>query len=149
LHHDKIQIKDENYQLIIEHKRLYGAEKESMNWLPYLDLIQKRPRALKHIDFFNTLPENWRQIFNKSDLHEQRKYMKILSTILLESTLDFAEQVLDETMKYGVWDVDSIQATYDRLNNDYSIVKYEPENAPFLPEYDPELAVYNDLIRSI
>lgn len=149
LYHDKVQVKDENYQLIVEHKRLYGDEKESMNWLPYLDLIQKRPRALKHIDFFNTLPENWRQIFNKSDLHEQRKYMKILSSILLESTLDFAEQVLDETIKYGVTDVDSIQATYDRLNNDYSIVKYEPEDAPSLPEYDPELAVYNDLIRSI
>ena len=148
LYHDKVHIKDENYQLIVEHKRLYGNEKESMNWLPYLDLIQKRPRALKHIDFFNTLPENWRQIFNKSNLQEQRRYMKILSTILLESTLDFAEHVLDETIKYGVSDVDSIQTTYDRLNNDYSIEKYKPENVPFLPEYTPELKIYNDLIRS-
>ena len=149
IYHDKIQIKDENYQLIIEHERLYGTKKKSMNWLPYLDLIQKRPRALKHIDFFDSLPENWRQIFNESELNEQREYMKILSNILLESTMNFAERVLDETIKYGVSDFDSLKATYERLKNEnISIEKYEPENTPELPKYVPDFKSYNKLIRS-
>ena len=150
IYYNKIQIKDNNWQLIIEHTRLYGTKKESMNWLPYLDLIQKRPRALKHIDFFDTLPANWHQIFAESELHEQREYMKILSNILLESTMSFAERVLDETIKCGVFDFDSIKATYDRLKNEnISIEKYEPDNIPALPEYIPEFKSYNDLIRSI
>jgi hypothetical protein len=121
-----------------------------MNWLPYLDLIQKRPRALKHIDFFDSLPENWRQIFNESELYEQREYMKILSSILLESTMSFAERVLDETIKYEVSDFNSIKATYNRLKNEnISIEKYTPENTPKLPEYVPEFESYNKLIRSI
>ncbi len=149
IYHDKIQIKDDNYKVIVEHERLYGKKKESMNWIPYLDLIQKRPRALKHIAFFDTLPKNWQQIFNESELHEQREYMEILSIILLESTMDFAEKVLDETIKYGVYDFDSIKATYDRLKNEYSYEKYEPENAPEVPKYVPEFESYNKLIRSI
>lgn len=150
IYHDKIQVKDENYQLIIEHERLYGAEKESMNWIPFLDLIQKRPRALKHIDFFDSLPGNWHRIFAESELYEQREYMKILSSILLESTMNFAEKVLDETIKFGVSDCDSIKATYERLKNEnISIEKYEPENTPALPEYIPEFESYNELIRSI
>jgi len=149
IYHDKMQIKDENYKTIVEHERLYGLKKESMNWLPYLDLIQKRPRALKHLEFFDSLPKNWQQIFNESELHEQRKYMEILSSILLESTMEFAEIVLEETIKYGVSDFDSIKATFDRLKNEYSYKIYEPENAPVLPEYVPEFESYNKLIRSV
>jgi len=37
---------DENYREIICHDRLYGAKKESMKWVPYLELMAKRPRAL-------------------------------------------------------------------------------------------------------
>ena len=43
-------------QYIVTHKRLYGCEQESMNWIPYLNLMAKRPNALKYTEFFNILP---------------------------------------------------------------------------------------------
>ena len=38
-----IEILDTDCNHIIEHRRLYGEEKESMNWIPYLELMSKRP----------------------------------------------------------------------------------------------------------
>ncbi len=148
IYHDKIQIKDEDHHLITEHERLYGAEKKSMNWLPYLDLIQKRPKALRYTDFFDTLPANWQQIFNESKPPQQREYMQVLSAILIESGSSFAEKVLDETIKYGVSDFNSIETTFKRLKNEpVSIEKYEPQNMPELPKYTPEFESYNTLMR--
>ena len=119
-----------------------------MNWLLYLDLIQKRPKALRYTDFFTTLPANWQQIFTESTPPQQREYMQILSTILLESGRSFAEKVLDETKKYGVSDFNSIKTTFKRLKDGpVSIEKYKPQNTPELPKYTPEFECYNALIR--
>jgi len=46
--HDVIVL-DENYREIIRHPRLYGDTKlESMDWLPYLTQLSRRPAALKY-----------------------------------------------------------------------------------------------------
>ena len=40
-----VELLDEDSNLIVKHKRLYGEQKESMIWLPYLELMAKRPTA--------------------------------------------------------------------------------------------------------
>ncbi|MBM7855328.1 transposase, partial [Desulfohalotomaculum tongense] len=43
-----VEVLDENYQTVVSHERLYGREKESMQWQPYLMLMAKRPMAMKY-----------------------------------------------------------------------------------------------------
>ncbi len=42
-----VDILDMDCNHIVRHRRLYGEEKESMYWIPYLKLMSKRPTALK------------------------------------------------------------------------------------------------------
>jgi transposase len=145
--HDEIIIKDDDYNNIITHKRLYGSEKEAMNWLPYLDLIRKRPRALKYVDFFNTLPDNWRQLFDNAGKEEKKEYLQILSEIMTESTLQVAERALTETQNYGVHDPDSLRATYARIvKGNVSTEPFIARNTPDLPEYTIEWSSYGKLM---
>lgn len=46
-----VEILDEDSNLVVKHKRLYGEQKESMIWIPYLELMAKRPTALKYTGF--------------------------------------------------------------------------------------------------
>ena len=55
---DKVWILNTSYEVIMEHKRLYGNGLESMNWLPYIDLMSKRPAAMKYTKFYQQLPDN-------------------------------------------------------------------------------------------
>jgi hypothetical protein len=49
---------DENYREIIRHPRLYGDyEQESMDWLPYLTQLSRRPAALKYTGIYPMLPQ--------------------------------------------------------------------------------------------
>ncbi|WP_210730841.1 hypothetical protein, partial [Ureibacillus thermosphaericus] len=41
-------------------ERLYGTKQKSMKWQPYLTLMAKRPNALKYTDFYEKMPEEWK-----------------------------------------------------------------------------------------
>lgn len=48
---------DENYREIVRHERLYGNYKQqSMQWLPYLNQLARRPGALKYTGIYQMLP---------------------------------------------------------------------------------------------
>ena len=144
---DKIEIKDEFYYTIVIHRRLYGEENEVMNWLPYLNLIQKRPRALKYIDFFKTLPENWQNLFNSIEGKEQQEVFKIFKEILLQDSMEVAKHVLEEAEKYKTFDSQSLKIMYNRFKDKkVKIVDFVSVNTPDLPEYVAEFSEYNKLI---
>jgi len=115
--HDKVRIYGANNELIDTHNRLYGEENESLNWLPFLNLISHRPRSLRYSGFFDSLPTNWQEKINKSDTTVQKDIIQLLREILLCKSLEFAELVMSETVKSGVDDVDSLRATFLRLLN--------------------------------
>ena len=59
-----VDILDGNSNFIVTHSRLYGEEKESMSWGPYLELMSKRPTALKYTGLFNQLPTILKEYMN-------------------------------------------------------------------------------------
>lgn len=59
-----LSILDDDFNHIQTHIRLYGKNKESMKWEPYLNLISKRPRALKYSSFFSELPQSVKDYFD-------------------------------------------------------------------------------------
>ena len=56
---DKVEILTQDHELIIGHSRLYGKQKKSMEWQPYLNLMAKRPTAIKYTSFYEQLPQEW------------------------------------------------------------------------------------------
>ncbi|MDA6365808.1 IS21 family transposase, partial [Escherichia coli] len=45
--YNKVEILNDDHQLVVSHSRLYGQYRKSMKWQPYLNLMAKRPTALK------------------------------------------------------------------------------------------------------
>lgn len=115
---DKVFILNQSYELISEHPRLYGNGLESMKWLPYLELMAKRPTALKYTTFYEELPDNWRKYLSKQDTEGRRKGLASLYTILQKHDMRTATEALSFALNNGVQDADSILAGYRTITED-------------------------------
>ena len=57
--YNEIVVLDEDNEVIAKHTRLYGVRRKSMIWQPYLELLSKRPRAIKYSSIYNQFPSIW------------------------------------------------------------------------------------------
>ena len=77
-----IEIMTAEHESIITHARLYGEDKKSMKWQPYLELMAKRPMAIKYTDFFEQLPVNWKEYIDSCTVPEKQEALRLLSVLL-------------------------------------------------------------------
>lgn len=145
-----VEILDVKCNHIIRHKRLYGEEKESMLWIPYLELMSKRPMALKYTGLFKQLPEVLRDYLDKCGCEEKKQVLKVFTKMSAHSNMDTAIIAFEESIKCGVKDSDSIWAAYCCLtagplqDKDISL----PASVPELNKYIPDINIYDDLISN-
>jgi transposase len=143
-----IEILDTDCNHIIEHRRLYGEEKESMNWIPYLELMSKRPTALKYTGLYNQLPQILKEYLDKSDYEGKKQALKLFTKMTVAAGFDTAIEAYEEGIKLGVSDPDSIWATYCRLTTG-TLPEPElplPDTVPELKKYTPDFKIYDKLI---
>lgn len=114
---DKVWILNTSYEVIMEHDRLYGNGLESMNWLPYINLMSKRPTAMKYTEFYQQLPDNWQKYLGKQNAEGKRKGLVSLYTMLQKHDMRTAEDALAFAISNGVKDADSILAAYRTLTS--------------------------------
>ena len=114
---DKVWILNKSYEVIMEHPRLYGKGKESMNWLPYIDLMSKRPTAIKYTEFYQQLPDNWQKYLGNQNAEGKRKGLTSLYTMLQKHDMRTAEEALAFAISNGVKDADSVLAAYRTLTS--------------------------------
>lgn len=112
---DTVSLLDTGYHVIMDHPRLYGKGQDSMKWLPYIELMSKRPAAIKYTDFYEQLPENWKKHLENLPTEDKRKSLMSLYVMLKNHTIEVASDALSVTLKNGVQDADSILASYRRL----------------------------------
>jgi transposase len=143
-----ISILDENYNHIITHKRLYGKEKEIVNWLPYLELMSKRPAALKYSGIYNQFPAILKEYMEKSDYDRKKKFLKLFAKMAEKSGIDSAIEAFEKGTKLGVNDPDSIKAVYSHLNSETSSETEInlPQTVPELKKYTANIKVYDEFI---
>ena len=115
---DRVWILNRDYKVIVEHPRLYGNGLESMNWLPYIDLISKRPAAMKYTGFYQQLPDNWQKYLGDQDAEGKRKGLASLYTMLKKHDMRTAEDALKFAISNGVRDADSVLAAYRALTSE-------------------------------
>jgi len=146
--HDQVIVMDQDYDIIVEHPRLYGDQQESIIWQPYLKLIAKRPNALKYVKFYDTLPYNWQAYLSGLKRDDKKEALRILSEILLEHDLDIAEQALAYNLENNVTDVASILTTYHRITDQLKGLDgiKLPESVPEIESFQAQPQDYNQLI---
>lgn len=145
-----VDILDTDCNHIAPHKRLYGEEKESMYWIPYLSLMAKRPTALKYTGLFNQLPLLLKEYFEECDYELKKKALKLLTRMTVHSNIDNAIRAFEEALKSGASDTDSIWITYCRLTAGTlpEPEMYLPDTVPELKKYITDINAYDKLMTS-
>lgn len=144
--HD-VEILDQDCNHIVSHKRLYGDEKESMNWIPYLEVLAKRPTAIKYTGLFNQLPMILKNHLEKCDYESKKSILRLFAKMTSLSGIEKAIAAIEESLRLGVSDTDSIWVTYCRLNSGTYETEIElPSSVPELKEFLSDIATYDILI---
>lgn len=148
---DKVIAMNKEYNVIVTHDRIYGKNKESMKWYPYLEIMAKRPNAIKYTRFFNELPDIWKNYIDNQSAEDKKKSIKALMKMIEkddEKELTKATLAIEETINNGVTDIDSIIATYYRINNTGNIAINEinlRDNIPKIKPYKADINIYDSL----
>jgi len=149
--YNKVIPMDEEYNAIITHDRIYDKNKESMQWLPYINLISRRPNALKYTGFYEDLPKNWQNYLDELPKEEKRDALLTLKKIIEDGDIEEASKSLDQALDNGVKDVDSILSSYYNLTQ--QVEKPIPLKLSDLKIQTPSLTVdtseYDALLKGV
>ena len=140
---------DESLRPVTAHKRLYGAFKQqSMNWLPYLTQLSRRPGALKYTGVYKMLPDPLREYLDRSDKSMRGKVLSVIAKLTADSGFEKAVKAVESALGHNVADTDSLLNLHSLLNTKVVLpgpVKL-PENIPELKKYIPELSSYDRVL---
>ncbi|AZR74210.1 hypothetical protein BBF96_12860 [Anoxybacter fermentans] len=145
---DQVIVLDKDYKVITSHDRLYGNQKESMSWQPYLSSMSRRPNALKYIGLYKKLPDPLKEFFDQCKLTDKSKALKILLKIIKEADMETAIKTFVKTLENGVDDLDSVLTTYYRLTNkipEFEDIKLS-DDIPKLASYRTDISAYDYLL---
>ena len=115
----EVIVLDQDMHEIVRHRRLYGEEEtESMDWLPYLKYIARKPRSLRNSGIYDMMPENMRQFMDTCANADRGQILKTLSELTDRTGFDSALRTVDEAIQLQVKDPDSLKSLYRRLFSD-------------------------------
>lgn len=120
----------ENIRLVV-HQRLYGKDGEklqSMEWLPYLKYIARKPRSLGNSGIYDMMPRQMQLYLDKCPNTERGKILRTLSELTDRTGFDSAIQTVNQAITYQATNADSLQSLYRRLYSDV------PELPPMQPQ---------------
>jgi transposase len=143
-----VTILDQDYKEVIKHLRTYDKHQESMNWYHYLNVLAKRPTALKYTEFFHQMPAPWQDYLNHCNYDQKKASLHVLIKMITETTMETATTALEDCLNRELYDADSILVSYYRLTqpsipNDFSLQTRIPQ----LQSYDLDLSSYDMLLK--
>lgn len=143
-----VTVLDEAMREVVTHPRLYGKHKESMFWGPYLDVLAKRPAALKYSGFYEGLPEGVQEFLSVCDVPGKKQILSALSTATREEGIEKSVSALSEALSFSPKDSDSFVSAYGFvLNGALPVPKNEvPAHLPPLVEYELDFKDYGNLM---
>lgn len=147
--YNKVDILTEDQQLVVSHTRLYGQYRKSMKWQPYLNLMAKRPLALKYTSFYDQLPSEWQAYFESCTVLEKQEALRLLATVLKDYDFSKITQALTIASEHGHPSVESIKQVFYQLINGRGIREViQPTRAlPSMPKASRGLDHYNQLLK--
>lgn len=139
-----IVLNDRN-EVVVKHSRLYGIKRKSMIWQPYLDLLSKRPRAIKYSSIYNQFPTIWSDYLNDCTEEEQKNVLRLLGELLKNDDFSLLNEALQKASVNGHPSVDQIKhCFYTILNQNSSHTTIQPKvPLPRVPEITRGLSHYD------
>ena len=93
---DEVIVHDREGREVIRHDRLYGeAKQESIQWLPYLTQLARRPMALKNTGIYAMLPESVQSFLETCGLKKKRDLLGLLADLTQEKDFGHAVKALE------------------------------------------------------
>lgn len=147
--YNKIDILTDDHQLVVSHSRLYGQYRKSMKWQPYLNLMAKRPLALKYTSFYDQLPTEWQAYFESCTVSEKQEALKFLASVLKDDEFNKITESLNIASEHGHPSVESIKQVFYQIINGRGIRdEIQPNKSlPSMPEVARGLAHYDQLMK--
>lgn len=105
-------------RIIVTHRRLYGGEgekRQSMEWLPYLKYIARKPRSLRNSGIYEMMPRQMQLYLDACPNTERGRILRTLSELTDRTGFDSALQTVDQAITYQAVHADSLQNLYRRL----------------------------------
>jgi transposase len=147
---NEIEVLDDKYRIIQKHRRLYGEQAESINWVPYIELMAKRPNSFMFTGFFKELPQTIQAYFEQLEYQEKKIALNVLNKMVTGSDLDTSITAFSLALKEGCRDADSIWSTYYTLTTQPVIAKDFKINNPKVPNiipFDINMKKYDLLLK--
>jgi len=143
-----VTILEESGRAIVTHKRLYGDKKSrSMNWIPYLELLAMRPRAVKYSGIYGLLPAEITDYLNASKPTNTSEIIRMIAEFTKRTGFESAVATVAQAAKRSVSDPDSLKALHRRLHLDIPELPPLPQqSAPHLDPLMPDLSKYDFVI---
>lgn len=142
---------EDGQQIVVTHTRLYGQYRKSMKWQPYLNLMAKRPLALKYTSFYEKLPNEWQLYFQSCTATEKPEALRLLGTVLKDYDFDKITEALVVASQHGHPSVESIKQVFYQLINGRGF-REEITTRPTLPEMPKAtrgLHHYDQLLKGV
>lgn len=119
----EVLVMDMNQQEIVRHHRLYGdGVQTSMDWLPYLKYIARKPRSLRNSGIYDMMPPVMQEYMDSCDNSDRGKVLKVLSELTDRTGFDSAVRTVEQAIVYQAVDPDSLRSLYRRLYADVPLV---------------------------
>ncbi|SDI44800.1 Transposase [Alteribacillus persepolensis] len=143
--YNMITILTEDHDVIVRHQRLYGIKRQSMVWQPYLDLLAKRPKAIKYSSLYDQFPEEWSSYLKSCTEEEQKAALRLIGKLLKNNDFTLLNQALALSSKHGHPHVDQIKHCFYSLLNQSNTHMSVPtgKNVPKIPDMTRGLSHYD------
>jgi len=117
--YNEISIVNEHSELIVKHSRLYGMKRKSMIWQPYLDLLSRRPRAIKYSSIYNQFPPIWTDYLRNCTIEEQKSALSLLGELLKNDDFSLLNEALKLASSHGHPSADQIKHCFYSVLHQY------------------------------
>lgn len=141
-----VTVYDENGREIVTHERLYGEKPgRRMNWLPYLDQLSRRPRAVKYSGVYDMMPEEVKHYIDGNCGCDIGRIISMLAEITRRTGWESAVATVAEAVTRQANDPDSLMALHRRLHMNVPELPpiMLPSGIPDLGAYSPDLTAYD------
>ena len=145
-----IRVLDQDQTEVDIHQRYYQEMSDPIvNWKHYLNLIARKPRAIKYTGFYRSLSTPWKLIFETLTDQDCAAVLKKFGDKILTDAPEDMARVLQKVMKNSRLTSDALAIAL-RRQHDGELVKdivFTNENIPNLTPYKIDLSKYDTMIK--
>ena len=117
-----VTVLDQDMHEIVRHKRLYGSDHESMDWVPYLAYIARKPRSLRNSGIYDMMPQTMRLYMDSCESKDRGRILKVLAELTERTGFTSAVNTVNEVVRMNATDPDSLETLYRRTYADVPVL---------------------------